>query len=143
MRLKQTVIASALALSAATGVAVASVGGDEPADDPERATGAVTARAEPVREGAGTARILVTREAGAPARLTWATRPNTAAAGADFEPARGLVQFEPEERTTVLEVEIRADDVPEDAETFDVRLDAAPGVDAAMKPAVTTVVIRG
>jgi Calx-beta domain len=142
MRLKQTLIASALALSAATGVAVASVGGDEPSDDPEQPTGAITARAEPARESAGRARVLVSREPGAVARLSWSTHDGSAVAGDDFDDAAGVVQFRSGERTKVVEVQIADDGRSEGAETLDVRFEALPGLNAGTEPAVTTVVIR-
>jgi hypothetical protein len=142
MRLtSHSIIATALALSAVTGVAVAGVVGDEPQDDPDVPTGAVEVRAEPVREGAGPARIVVTREPGAAARLSWATRPGTATAGDDYDAATGLVQFRAGEHTRIVEVPVDADGRAEGAETFDVRFDVLPGLNTAAKTAVTTVTI--
>jgi hypothetical protein len=141
MRLNHTLIAASVAITAVTGVAIASVGGSEPADDPDRPTGSVSIQAEPVQEGQGAARIVVTREPGAPARLRWATEPGTASAGEDFESATGVLQFHPGEHRRIIEVGVRDDGRAEGAETFDVRLDVLPGITGPVKTEVTTVTI--
>ena len=142
MRLNHTVVAAAVALSAATGVAVAGVEGDPPADDPDRLTGTVDVRAVPAREGDGTARIVVTRAPGAPARFRWGTQDGTATAGEDFDAAGGLVQFRPGERSKTLTVDVADDGRDEGTETVDVRLDVAPGLTGSAAPAITTLTIR-
>ena len=142
MPVTRSLIAAVAALSGVTGVAVASVRGDRPADDPERPTGTIAVRAVPAHEGAGPARIVVTRQPGAPARFHWATRPGTATAGEDFEAGGGVVQFRAGERARTIEIPISADEQREGAETFDVRLEMLPGLTGPAAPVGTTVIIR-
>jgi chitinase len=134
-------IAALLAVSAVTGVAIAGVGSSGPADDPEQPTATVEARGVPVREGAGPARVVVTRPPRAPARFRWSTADGTAAAGEDFTAATGLLQFRPGEDRKVVEIDVAADDRAEGAETFDLVLDVPPGLPGADQSAVTTVTI--
>ena len=141
MRLNHTIIAAAVALSAVTGVAVAGVGGQEPSDDPDHPTGTIDVRAEPVREGAGPARIVITRPPGAPARFSWRTQAGTATAGEDFDAAAGIVQFRAGERARTLEIDVADDERDEGTETLDVRLDIAPGMTGPAASATTTVTI--
>lgn len=140
-RANQTAIAVAVATTAVTGVAVAGVIADDPVSDPDRPTGTIVVESTPVREDAGAVRVVVRREPGAPARMTWATIPGSATAGHDFLPDRGILQFHPGEHQRVLRVPVIDDGRAEPEETFAVRVDVMPGHAGPPPSAAGTVTI--
>ena len=106
----------------------------------------VPLRVEPVRVGeGGTARFTLTlaRPSTLPASVSWATAGETATAGADFTPGRGVARIAPGETATTVDVPVTADTAAERDETF--RLQLAQPVNAwlAADSVVATIVDGG
>jgi len=106
----------------------------------------VPLRVEPVRlrEG-GTARFALTlaRPSTLPVSVSWATVGETATAGADFAPGRGVARIAPGETAARVDVAVTADTAAERDETF--RLQLARPVNAWLvaDSAVATIVDGG
>ena len=73
--------------------------------------------------------------------VTVTTRPESAAAGADFAPVSSVVEFAAGEREKTVQVAAQPDADAEPAETFAVELSAATGDAATAAPASVTVTI--
>ena len=135
-------LATVTAIAAAV-VALAGTGGPPSRATADWVVGAPVERRAPiaVTEREGGVRITVRHRPGAPERLWWRTAPRTAKAGEDFEAASGLLQFRPGDRERTIEVDVRADGVPEGEERLDVVLSALPGLPEARGGAVATVAL--
>jgi hypothetical protein len=144
---KRAVGAATLVVAAtAAAVAIADTGSGSAVGDARWVHGAVRAADEPapairVGERDGGVRIVVRHHPGAPERLAWSTRPDTAKAGTDFEARSGVVQFRPGQVARTIRIPVHADGVAERAERFTVVLDHFPGLPEARGGAIASVMI--
>ena len=108
-----------------------------PANPPQLSIADVTAA-----EGDGTLdfRVSVSRAPGAAVSVQYETENGTAAAGSDYEPASGTLQFPPGSAAALpIQVTVHDDAVAEAAETFVVRLSNAQGAGLAAAAATGTI----
>ena len=108
-----------------------------PANPPQLSIADVTAA-----EGDGTLdfRVSVSRAPGAAVSVKYETENGTAAAGSDYEPASGTLQFPPGSAAALpIQVTVHDDAVAEAAETFVVRLSNAQGAGLAAAAATGTI----
>ena len=108
-----------------------------PANPPQLSIADVTAA-----EGDGTLdfRVSVSRAPGAAVSVRYETENGTAAAGSDYEPASGTLQFPPGSTAALpIQVTVHDDAVAEAAETFVVRLSNAQGAGLAAAAATGTI----
>ena len=93
----------------------------------------VDATAISAGEGAGTARVTVTRRHPlGTASVNFATADGTAAAGTDYTSTGGTLTFGPGEVSKTISVPLTDDSTDEPNKTFDVNLSLAPGADALL-----------
>ena len=108
-----------------------------PANPPVLSIADVTAAED---DGTLDFRVSVSRAPGAAVSVQYETENGTAAAGSDYEPASGTLQFPPGSAAALpIQVTVHDDAVAEAAETFVVRLSNAQGATLAAATATGTI----
>ena len=106
----------------------------------------VALRVAPVRVAEGaTARftLMLARPSTLPVSVGWATAGQTATAGADFRPGRGVARIDAGQTAATVDVPVTADKLAESDETFRLRLSAPLDTWLAGDSVVATIVDSG
>ena len=106
----------------------------------------VALRVAPVRVAEGaTARftLMLARPSTLPVSVGWATAGQTATAGADFRPGRGVARIDAGQTAATVDVPVTADKLAESDETFRLRLSAPLDTWLAGDSVVATIVDGG